>query len=135
MDYTGYDLSPDLIKIATERFPEAKFEVRDIQNDGIPEKFDYIVSSQTFNFRFGNESNLDVVKACLKISYESCLKGICFDFLTSYVDYKEDHLFYYQPEELFSYAKSLTKRVSISHESELYEFALFLYPDFKGWKK
>jgi|SRR6185295_2760122 len=135
VDYTGYDLSPDLVKVAAERFPDARFEVRDIQNDGIPEQFDYIVSSQTFNFRFTNESNMDVVRACLKISYEHCRKGMCFDFITSYVDFMEDHLFYYKPEELFSYAKTLTKRVSLSHESPLYEFALFLYPDFAGWKK
>lgn len=134
-DYTGYDLSPDLVKVAAERFPDAKFEVRDIQTDGIPERFDYIVSSQTFNFKLANESNMDLVKACLKLCYAHCDKGICFDFITSYVDYREDHLFYYSPEELFSFAKTLTKRVSISHESPLYEFALFLYPDFSGWKK
>jgi SAM-dependent methyltransferase len=135
VDYTGYDLSPDLVNIAKEKFPDAKFEVRDIQTEGIPEKFDYIVSSQTFNFKLENESNMDLVKACLRICYENCTKGICFDFLTSYVDYREEHLFYYSPEELFSFAKSLTKRVSISHESPLYEFALFMYPDFAGWKK
>lgn len=135
VNYTGYDLSPDLVQLAAQRFPDAKFEVRDIQTDGIDGKFDYIVSSQTFNFRIENESNIDLVKSCLQICYQHCNKGMCFDFLTSYVDYKEDHLYYYSPEELFSYAKSLTKRVSLSHQSPLYEFSLYLYPDFTGWKK
>ena len=133
VSYTGYDLSPDLIHIAKERFPEAVFAVRDIQAEGIKGRFDYVVSSQTFNFRISNENNIDLVKACLKISLEHCNKGVCFDFLSSYVDYREDHLFYYSPEELFSYGKSLTKRVTLKHQSELYEFALCLYPDFKGW--
>jgi len=135
VNYTGYDLSPDLVELAKKQFPDAKFEVRDIQIDGIEGRFDYIVSSQTFNFRLENENNMDIVKSCLKICYNHCDKGMCFDFLTSYVDYKEDHLFYYSPEELFSYAKTLTKRVSLIHESPLYEFALYLYPDFKGWRK
>jgi SAM-dependent methyltransferase len=133
VDYTGYDLSPDLVKLAADRFADAKFEVRDIQNDGIPERFDYIVSSQTFNFRLANENNVELVSSCLKLCYDNCNKGICFDFLTSYVDFKEEHLFYYSPEEMFSFAKSLTKRVSLSHDSRLYEFAIFLYPDFIGW--
>lgn len=133
VSYTGYDLSPDLIEIAKERFPEAHFEVRDIQNEGISNKFDYIVSSQTFNFRLSNESNMDLVKSCLKISINNCNKGICFDFLSSYVDYQEDHLYYYSPEELFAFAKTLTKRVTLKHDSELFEFALCLSPDFKGW--
>jgi len=135
VNYTGYDLSPDLVELARKHFPKAKFEIRDIQTDGIEGRFDYIVSSQTFNFRLENENNIDLVKSCLKICYEHCDKGICFDFLTSYVDFREDHLFYYSPEELFSYAKLLTKRVSLSHESLLYEFVLYLYPDFTGWKK
>lgn len=135
VNYTGYDLSPDLVELAAKRFSDANFEIRDIQTDGIEGKFDYIVSSQTFNFRLENENNVDIVKSCLKICYEHCNKAMCFDFLTSYVDYKEDHLFYYSPEELFSYAKSLTKRVSLRHESPLYEFTLYLYPDFIGWKK
>ena len=133
VEYTGYDLSPDLISIAKEKFPEATFEVRDIQTEGIAGKYDYIVSSQTFNFRLANEDNNELVKSFLKISLESCLKGLCFDFITSYVDYREDHLFYYSPEELFAYAKSLTKRVSLSHESELFEFALYMFPDFTSW--
>jgi SAM-dependent methyltransferase len=133
VDYTGYDLSPDLISIAKEKFPEATFEVRDIQAEGIAGRYDYIVSSQTFNFRLANEDNNELIKTCLKISLESCNKGLCFDFITSYVDYREDHLFYYSPEELFTYAKSLTKRVSLSHESELFEFALYMFPDFVSW--
>lgn len=133
VEYTGYDLSPDLVALASERFPDAKFEVRDIQTEGIPQEFDYIVSSQTFNFKFTNEDNIELAQTCLKLCYEHCSKGLCFDFLTSYVDFKEDHLFYYSPEEMFAYAKSLTKRVSLSHESKLYEFAIFLYRDFVGW--
>jgi len=135
VDYTGYDLSPDLVKISEERFPDAKFEVRDIQIDGIDGVFDYIVSSQTFNFALAKENNLELVRTCLQICLDHCNKGICFDFLSSYVDYREGHLFYYSPEEMFSFAKKLTKRVALSHESELFEFAIFLYPDFTGWNK
>ncbi len=131
--YTGYDLSPDLVRVAGEKFPDANFEVRDIQQHGIGGEFDYIVSSQTFNFKLANESNLELVKSCLQLCYEKCKKGLCFDFLTSYVDFQEEHLYYYSPEELFAYAKSLSKRVRINHESPLFEFALYIFPDFKGW--
>jgi SAM-dependent methyltransferase len=133
-EYVGYDISPDLVAIANKNYPEAKFEVRDIQQEDISESFDYVVSSQTFNFKLSNEENLDLVKTCLIKSLKASKKGICFDFLSKYVDFEENHLFYYQPEELFTFAKSLSKKVALKHDTELYEFAIFIYQDFVGWK-
>jgi len=49
--YTGYDIVPEFIELDRRKYPEAKFEVRDMQEDPPKRKFDYIVSSQTFNNR------------------------------------------------------------------------------------
>lgn len=133
--YTGYDITPEFIGLAKERYPEAHFEVRDIQAEGIPERFDYIISSQTFNNRFAHEDNLRLMQDVLRLCYEASDKGVAIDMLTSYVDFHEEHLFYYSPEEIFRHAKSLTKRVTLRHDYPLYEFAILLYKDFTGWKK
>lgn len=132
-DYTGYDISPDLIEVAKKRFPDAQFEVRDIQEGGLPRRFDYIVCSQTFNFKLKNEDNFALVQSVLKACLGSADRGVVCDFLTSYVDFREEHLYYYEPERVFQYAKSLTKRVTLRHDYPLFEFAIYLYPDFKGW--
>ena len=134
-NYTGYDITEDFIQIAQERFPNGHFEVRDIQTQGIPTRFDYIVSSQTFNNRFMHDDNTQVMQDVLRIAYEACDKGLAVDMMTSYVDFKEDHLFYYQPEDIFRYAKSLTKRVMLRHDYPMFEFAIFLFKDFTGWRK
>ncbi len=133
--YTGYDITPEFIGLAKERYPEAHFEVRDIQAEGIPERFDYIISSQTFNNRFTHEDNLRLMQDVLRLCYEASDKGVAIDMLTSYVDFREEHLFYYTPEDIFRHAKSLTKRVTLRHDYPLYEFAILLYKDFTGWKK
>ena len=133
--YTGYDISPDLIKVCQERFPNCHFEVRDIQDTGVEEQFDYIICSQAFNNRLSDSSNLQTIKDIISICFSACREGFAIDMLTSYVDYEEDHLYYYCPEELFSFAKSLTKRVTLRHDYPAFEFALFLYKDFNGWRK
>jgi SAM-dependent methyltransferase len=133
VDYTGYDISPDLIDLAKGRFPEARFEIRDIQESGFAGAYDYIVCSQTFNNLLRNENNLSLVKDVLARCYAACRKGMAFDMLTTYVDYREDHLFYYEPETIFRFCKSLTKRVTLRHDYPLFEFTVFLYPDFPGW--
>jgi len=135
VNYTGYDIMPEFIDIARARHPEARFEVRDIQNEGITGEFDFVVSSQTFNNRYSGADNLDVIREVLRLTYGAARQGVVVDMLTSYVDFREPHLFYYSPEEMFSFAKTLTKRVTLRHESPLYEFALYLYKDFDGWKK
>lgn len=134
VDYTGYDISPDLIQMARERFPEGpKFEVRDIQDSGLGRRFDYVVCSQTFNYKLKRQNNIELVQNVLRLCLDSTDKGMVFDFITAYVDFREEHLFYYQPEELFTFAKSLTKRVTLRHDYPLFEFALYLYPNFQGW--
>lgn len=134
-DYTGYDITPEFVTLARERFPEASFEVRDIQTQGIPRRFDYIISSQTFNNRFQHDDNMKVMRDVLGICYKACDKGVAVDMMTSYVDFQEERLFYYSPEEIFRHAKSLTKRVMLRHDYPMFEFAIFLYKDFTGWKK
>jgi hypothetical protein len=71
----------------------------------------------------------------LGICYEACDKGVAVDMMTSYVDFREERLFYYSPEEILRHAKSLTKRVMLRHDYPMFEFAIFLYKDFTGWRK
>ena len=133
--YTGYDITPEFIEHAKVRFPDAHFEVRDVQVDGIPERFDYVVSSQTFNNRLAHEDNMVLMQDVLRLSYEASMKGVAIDMMTAYVDFREDRLFYYSPEEIFRFSKTLTKRVLLRHDYPLFEFTVYLYKDFAGWKK
>jgi len=135
VDYSGYDISPDVISVAKQRFRDAHFEVRDIQDKGIPKKFDYIISSQTFNFRLRRQDNYELIKDILKASYSMSRRGMAFDFLSSYVDFQQEDLFHYEPEKIFAYCKCLTKRVSLRHDYPLFEFAIYAYPSFEGWGK
>ena len=101
----------------------------------IPEIFDYVVSSQTFNNRLAHEDNQTLMQDILRIGYEASEKGVAIDMFTSYVDFREDRLFYYSPEEIFRFSKTLTKRVLLRHDYPLFEFTVYLYRDFAGWKK
>jgi len=133
VDYTGYDICPDFIKVCQTKFPEANFEVRDIQIQSIEQQFDYIVSSQTFNCRLKKQDNLVVIKEILREAYDSSKIGIAIDMLSTYTDFQEDHLYYFNPEIIFNFCKRLTKRVTLRHDLPLFEFMIYLYKDFKSW--
>jgi SAM-dependent methyltransferase len=131
--YTGYDIVPGFIKHAEQKYRDADFEVRDIQENGIGGDFDYIVSSQVFNNRLSDGSNIKLVQEVLSLCYNSCNRGVALDMMVDYVDFKDDHLFYYKPEDIFSFCKSLTKRVALRNDYPLFEFSVYMYKDFIGW--
>lgn len=136
VDYYGVDLVPDLIAESQTRYPECGFEVKDILTEPFEENsFDYIVSSQAMNYKFTNEHNIDHAKQMLEKMNFFAKKGVVCDFLTKYVDFQEDHLYYYNPEEILRICKSLTKRVDLIHSYPLFEFSVYLFPDFKGWSE
>ncbi len=130
--YTGYDINPNLIEVAKRVYPDAEFHVKDIQIDSFPE-FDYIVSTSAFNSLLATDDNYNFAESILTICYRHARKGVAIDFLSSYVDFKNPILFHYSPERIFSIAKKITKRVCLRHDYPLFDFCIYLYPDFQGW--
>ena len=131
--YTGIDINPALIDIARRKYPAAAFAVGDAQSDEIPFA-DFIVSSGAFNLRLQHGSNYDLIGDVLRRCYERSRQGVAIDLLSSYVDFERPETFHYEPERVFSIAKRLTKRVSLRHDYPLFEFCVYLRPDFAGWR-
>jgi SAM-dependent methyltransferase len=135
LQYTGVDINENLIKVAKERFPDATFLVRDILKDPLTEQYDYILSTSCFNLKLEFEDNYQFVEKLLNACYQKVNKGVAIDFLTSYVDFRGvEEAFYYEPEKLFQISKKITKRVDLRHDYPLFEFCIYLFPDFKGWQ-
>lgn len=134
VQYTGVDIVPELIESACAAHPGLDLHVRDLQENPFPESsFDYVVCSQVFNLHLGEGKNDALVRDMLRIMFRIARHGVAVDLLSSYVDFKQDHLHYYQPEEIFSYAKQLTRRVALRHDYPMFEFCTYLYPSFEGW--
>lgn len=134
VEYTGVDLVSELVERAKADHPGLEVSVRDLQRQPFPDaSFDYVVCSQTFNLRFGDEDNTELVQDMLRRMFASARRGVAIDFVTDWVDFREDYLVYRNPEAMFRFAKSLTRRVVLRHDYPLFEFCLYLYPDFAAW--
>lgn len=132
--YTGVDIVPELIQAAHLAHPDLDLQVRDLQEDPfLDSSFDYVVCSQVFNLHFGGGKNNALVRDLMRIMFRTARHGVAIDLLTSYVDFKQEHLHYFQPEEIFSYAKNLTRRVTLRHDYPLFEFCIYLHSSFEGW--
>lgn len=133
IEYRGIDINPALIQVARDRHPGAQFDVLDFQCDALPPA-DFVVSSSAFNLRLDESDNYDLVADFMRKAYASASRGVAVDLQSSYVDFKVEDAFYYEPERVFALAKAVTKRVSLRHDYPLFEFCVYLYPDFAGWQ-
>ena len=125
VDYTGYDLLPDMIERASLRFPEARFMVRDILQGLGAECFDYILSSGVFNIDFG--ANMPAVQQVLRQLWHSCTRGVAINFLSIHHTGLDPIFYHYDAQEMLAYCQTFCPRVQLREDYLSNDFTLYLY--------
>lgn len=125
VNYTGTDLNPALIEVAQKRHPAASFFATTDLSQFPDSSQDYVFLSGLFNFKI--EDNEGFMHDTVRESFRICRKAVAFNLLGSYVDFKEDHLFYHAEQEVFHFAKSLSRFVTLRADYPLYEFTVYLH--------
>jgi len=125
IDYLGIDINPNLIKIAKDSHPMARFIVKDILDMKEKCSFDYVLASGLFEFKLKNQEV--VLNDMIRKMFVVCKKGFAADFLSSYVDYETEDAFHAEPESIFSFCKTLSRRVTIRHDYLPFEFCIYVY--------
>ena len=130
-EYVGYDLSEAMVAAAGAKFPDARFERRDILAEGVPEDFDYVLVSGTFNARIGD--NWGLVTALVRRLFERTRVALAFNLISAYVEYMDPGLWYVNPERVFRFCKEeISPCVALRHDYLLkdgvlpYEFTTYV---------
>ncbi len=128
--YTGYDVSEEMIRLASEKFNT--FENCRFTSKMENAEFDYSIASGIFNVRLNlatNEEWLVYIKEQLSEINERSRLGFAFNALTSYsdADKMKDYLYYANPLELFDFCKrNFGRNVALLHDYNLYEFSIIV---------
>jgi len=125
--YWGYDISEAMIAAARSSVddPRTSFSCA---KEAIHEA-DYTFVCGTFNVRCesSDEAWYDYVTRCLEQLFRQSTKGLAFNLLSSYVDWKQDTLFYADPMALFDFCKrNLSPDVALLHDYPLYEWTMIV---------
>ena len=108
VNYTGVDLSPDLIKEGQTIYPEAKLFSGDIFDlDPEPASFDYVVLSGALNEAMND--NGEYARSVITRMHQTSHKGMAFNLLNAenkWVANRPDLQSFY-PEEMISFCQSL----------------------------
>jgi SAM-dependent methyltransferase len=123
--YHGFDISADMLAAAREHVRDPRVEL--IEARDITREADYTFVSGTFNVRFAASDHAwgEYVRATLRQIAARSRRGFAFNLLTSYVDWRQDGLFYADPAEFFGFCRGeLCRRVTLLHDYPLYEWTI-----------
>jgi SAM-dependent methyltransferase len=123
--YTGYDISEEMLGAARARCadPRAAF----VNSAEVTADADYTFVSGTFNVKLhARDEEWDAyIKRQLEQMYAQSRRGLAFNLLTSYVDWKTENLFYADPKEFFDFCKTrLSRAVTLHHDYGLFEWTI-----------
>jgi SAM-dependent methyltransferase len=126
-DYHGIDITPAMIAMARERFPEARFDVGTLTGDmdAIVGEYDYIVASGIFYRR--QISAMDFMHQMLGAMYAHCTRGIAFNSLSLWTSSQDAGEFYADPLATLEFSRTLTPWIVLRHDYHLRDFTMYLY--------
>jgi len=131
LDYTGYDISDDMLAAAKARFknvPRVSFRL----GPRPTEPADFVIASGIFNVRFdiSDAAWLAYVDRTIGEMAASARKGFAFNCLTNFSDFdrKEARLFYAYPGEMFDRCVRLHGGHGVLlQDYGLYEFTVLIW--------
>lgn len=133
--YHGVDIVPEFVALANEAFsddPAAGASELDAETGTLPEGFDYAVLSGVFNNAM--QDNWSFMQSTLHRMWAAAGKGIAFNAMSSYVDYRDDGLYYVDPMQVFAFCKTeLGGNPVLRHDYTVreggfpFEFAVYVY--------
>jgi SAM-dependent methyltransferase len=124
-DYLGVDLAEAMIARSRERFPEAKFETRDILAWDTDLRWDYVVSFAIHNVKFpGVRELLEKVTAR---QFELCRAGAHVDLLTDRYSSFDPQIQPWRAEEVLALSLAITPYVVLRHDFLPHDFCVTLY--------
>ena len=131
-EYVGYDISPEAIELARSVHPAGRFEVRNILEQPIEERFDYVLVSGVFNNLISdNRAFFEAISRRLMAQADV---GYAFNMLSRFVDYFDDGLYYEDPLHAFRFCKEqLSPLVTLRHDYAVrpgsipFEFSVYVH--------
>ena len=125
--YYGYDISEKMLAAAFRFVANPRAEW--INSSEVTFDADYSFVSGTFNVRLEANDALWTAYIKEKLLNLACrsVEGFAFNLLSTYVDWKQDNLYYGDPFMFFDFCKqNISKYVSLLHDYPLYEWTIIV---------
>lgn len=131
--YTGFDLVPDFIKVARERWSgnQNNFVLGNYL-DSQSLQADYVIGSGLFGLRIHENEGEQYayVERVLRKALNDARIGISFDFISDKVDFRSgDADFHASPTKILELAYGLSRNLLLDNSCMPFEFSLCIFKD------
>lgn len=130
IDYLGVDVSEATMRHARARWPNQRFELRDVRLQPFPENsFDHAIICGVFIVRYTNshEAMASLVEATLKSVWNSVHDALAFNVMSKHVDWERDDLFHWPLDSAMTFCKQhLSRHVSFRLDYGLWEASILV---------
>lgn len=124
--YTGYDLTPGMIAVASRRFPGAQLHVVNLLNEPEPTpQFDYVVASGIFHLR--QHDPFSYLESMVHRMFALCHRGVAFNTLSCLAKKRDPGEFYAEPARVMALCLEITPFVVMRHDYLEHDFTVYLY--------
>ena len=126
--YDGYDRSAEMLAAARVAGDD---RCRWVHGSELDRDVDYVFVSGTFNVSLGAPDDVwaEYVRTTLRALHARARRGLAFNLMTSWVDWRSDELYYADPAEWFTFCRGeLSRAVSLQHDYPLYEWTMIVGP-------
>ncbi len=128
VEYTGLDLSPDLIEKAKAIHAKGEFIAGDIFDlDAKPQSFDWVLLSGALNWQLDDGG--DYARRVIARMYKLCRKGVAFNMLnTNYWKGRSLHeLVAFDPDEMLAFCKEISPNCTLRNDYLDNDFTIYLH--------
>jgi len=132
INYSGSEITSEFVDYCRKNYPTNQFYYRDLSERAFDERYDYLVFGGTFYHLVDTtEKNFDIyMKKMIVKAFAMCNRGLAFNFITSYVQYRYDGLFYAKVPNIIDFvANNMSRFFSIDHAYPLYEYTVYIYKE------
>lgn len=130
LEYTGIDVSENMIEWARANQAGGTFIPGDFIDHDFATPFDYVVCNGILTQKL-DTTNLDMdqfAAQLIKKMFSLCKVGVAFNVMTTKVNYFSNNLYYRNPAELFSWCLSeISSHIRLDHSYPLFEYTLYIY--------
>lgn len=126
VNYTGIDIVPEMIALAKGKYSEAEFKVANILEETLDDQYDIVLLNGVFNNNFGDTDRF--IEQMLSNAFKYAKEGMGFNFISTYVNFKEDAMAYHNPSTILNYCiENLSRKVNINHHYAKCDVSVFVY--------
>jgi len=135
LDYTGVELSAEMVAHAAKAFPDARFEAGDFLTWPDERVFDYVVCNGglTQKLDYSIQDMEAYAKRVIRRMYSQCRIGIAFNMMPNTVNYMKPNLYYKSAVEMLAFLQSeLSPDVVIDHAYTPFNYYCYVFRPL-GW--